>query len=76
VFLSSGPRLPVEVGSSATTWPTVTCYRGAYKACEHAAIVWFSSAAQAQLTTHVHGYSGDTTRQDGTTTLTMFSIAG
>jgi hypothetical protein len=33
-------------------------------------------AAHAQLTTPKHDYSGDTTRQDSTTTLTMFSIAG
>jgi hypothetical protein len=31
---------------------------------------------QTPLTTPGHGYSGDTTRQDGTTALTMFSIAG
>jgi hypothetical protein len=55
---------------------TVFCYWGAYKACGQAATVWFSSATQAQLTTPRHGYSDDTTRQDGTTTLTIFSITG
>jgi hypothetical protein len=30
----------------------------------------------AQLTTPGHDYNGDTTHQDGTTTLTMFSTAG
>jgi hypothetical protein len=45
-------------------------------ACGQAATVRFNSATQAQLITPGHGYSGDTTRQDGTTMLTMFSIAG
>jgi hypothetical protein len=52
------------------------CYRGACKACGHVAIVWFNSATQSQLTTSGHNYSGDTTRQYGTTALTMFSITG
>jgi hypothetical protein len=52
---------------------TVTCYRGACKACGHAATVRFNSAMQSELTTPVHGYSGDTTQHDGTTT---FSVAG
>jgi hypothetical protein len=30
----------------------------------------------AQLITPGHGYSGDMTRQDGTTVLTIFNIAG
>jgi hypothetical protein len=34
------------------------------------------SAASAQLTTPKHGYSGDMTRQDGTTALAMFNTAG
>jgi hypothetical protein len=55
---------------------TVTCYRDACKACGHATTVWFNSATQSQLTTPRHGYSDDTTRQDSTTALTMFSIAG
>jgi hypothetical protein len=55
---------------------TVACYRGVCKACGQAATVRFNSATQSQLTTPGHGYSGDTTRQDGTTALTMFSIAG
>jgi hypothetical protein len=31
---------------------------------------------QAQLTTPGYDYNGDTTQQDDTTALTMFSIAG
>jgi hypothetical protein len=42
----------------------------------HAAIVRLYSAASAQLITPGHGYSGDMTRQDGTTTLAMFSTVG
>jgi hypothetical protein len=38
-----------------------------------ATIVQFNSVTQAQLTTLGHGYSGDTTQQDGTTALAMFS---
>jgi hypothetical protein len=41
---------------------TVTCYRGACKACGHATTVQFNNAMQAQLTTPGHGYGGDTTR--------------
>jgi hypothetical protein len=33
------------------------------------------SATSAQLTTPIHGYRGDTTRQDGTTVRAMFSAA-
>jgi hypothetical protein len=33
------------------------------------------SAASVQLVTLVHGYSGDTTQQDGTMVQAMFSIA-
>jgi hypothetical protein len=40
---------------------TVTCYRGACRACGQAAIVRFNSAMQAQLTTPEYGYNGDTT---------------
>jgi hypothetical protein len=54
----------------------IACYRGACKTCGQTATVWFNSAAQTQLTTPGHGYRGDTTRQDGTTALTIFSIAG
>jgi hypothetical protein len=39
----------------------------------HTAKVQFNSATQAQLTTYGHDYSGDTTRQDGTTALGLFS---
>jgi hypothetical protein len=38
-----------------------------------AAIMRFYSATTAQLTTPGHDYSGDMTRQDGTTVLAMFS---
>jgi hypothetical protein len=55
---------------------TITCYRGACKACGHTVTVRFNSATHAQLTTPRHDYSGDTIRYDGTTALTMFSIAG
>jgi hypothetical protein len=41
-----------------------------------AARVRLYSAASAQLITIGHGYSGDMTQQDGTTTLPMFSTAG
>jgi hypothetical protein len=39
------------------------------------ATVRLYSAASAQLTTPEHGYSGDITRQDGTTGRDMFSAA-
>jgi hypothetical protein len=52
---------------------TLACYRGACKTCGHAATVRFNSATSAQLTTPVHDYSGDITRQDSTTVLAMFS---
>jgi hypothetical protein len=55
---------------------TVACYRGACKACGQAVTVRFNNATQNQLITPGHGYSADTTRQDGTIALTMFSIAG
>jgi hypothetical protein len=54
----------------------VACYRDTCMAYGHAATVWFNSATLVQLTTHRHDYSCDTTRQDGTTSLTIFSIAG
>jgi hypothetical protein len=38
-----------------------------------AATMWLYSTASAQLTTPVHGYSGDMTRQYGITGRTMFS---
>jgi hypothetical protein len=41
----------------------------------HAATVRLYSVTLAQLTTPGYGYSGDTTRQDGTIALIMFSIA-
>jgi hypothetical protein len=67
---------PSHVAGLTCVQSTAACYRGACKACGHAAIIRFNSATQAQLTTPVHDYSGDTIRQDGTTALTMFSIAG
>jgi hypothetical protein len=42
----------------------------------HAATVRLYSAASAQLITPGHDYSGDMTRQDGTTALAMFSTTG
>jgi hypothetical protein len=39
-----------------------------------ASTVRLYSAVSAQLTTPGHGYSGDTTRQDGTTGLVMFNV--
>jgi hypothetical protein len=70
------PSFPRHTAGLTCVQSTVTCYRGACKACGYAAIVRFNSATWAQLTTSRHGYSGDTTQQDGTTALTMFSIAG
>jgi hypothetical protein len=70
------PSCPRHAAELACVQSTVACYRGACKACGHAATVRFNSATQAQLTTPGYGYSGDTTRQDGTTALTMFNIAG
>jgi hypothetical protein len=67
---------PRHAAGLACVQSTITCYRGACKACGQTATVRFNSATQAQLTTPLHGYSGDMTQQDGTTTLTMFSIAG
>jgi hypothetical protein len=67
---------PRHAAGLACVQSAVACYQGTYKACVQAATVWFNSATQTQLTTPRHGYSGDTTRQDGTTALTMFSIAG
>jgi hypothetical protein len=112
--LSSRPRFPAEVGSSASTCPmapgsassrgelrcchvyhgpqramdyrnkeslacfqgTLVCYRGICKTCGQPAIVWLNSATPAQLTTPGHGYSGDTTQQDGTRALPMFNTVG
>jgi hypothetical protein len=70
------PTYPRHAAELACVQSTVTCYRGAWKVCEHAATVRFNSATQTQLTTPEHGYSGGTTHQDGTTVLTMFSTAG
>jgi hypothetical protein len=55
---------------------TLARYRGVCKTCGYVATVRFSSAMAAQLTIPGHDYSGDMTRQDGTTTLTIFSTAG
>jgi hypothetical protein len=70
---SSCPR---HAAGLACVQSTVAWYRGACKACGYTATVRFNSATHAQLTTPGHGYNSDTTRQDGTTALTMFSIAG
>jgi hypothetical protein len=71
--MSSCPRHTVGL---ACFQSTLVCYRGVCKTCGHAATVRFNSATSVQLTTSGRGYSGDTTRQDGTTTLAMFSTAG
>jgi hypothetical protein len=71
-----GPSCPKHAAGLACVQSTATCYRGACKVCGEAATVQFNRAMWAQLTTPGHGYSGDMTRQDGTTVLTMFSIAG
>jgi hypothetical protein len=68
-----GPSCPRHTAGLACVQSTVGCYRDACKACGHAATVWFNSATQAQLTTPGHGYSGNTTRQDGTTGHARFS---
>jgi hypothetical protein len=70
------PNCPRHAARLACVQSTVACYRRICKACEHAAIVRFNSAMRSQLTTPGHGYSGDTNQQDGSTTLTMFNIAG
>jgi hypothetical protein len=71
-----GPSCPRHAAGLACVQSTVACYRGACKACGQAVTVRFNSATQSQLTTPGYGYSGDTTRQDDITALTMFSIAG
>jgi hypothetical protein len=70
-----GPSCPRHTAGLACVQSMVTCYRGACKACGHAATVQFNSATQTQLTTPGHDYSGDTTQQDGTTGRTRFSAA-
>jgi hypothetical protein len=70
------PSCPRHAAGLTCVQSTIACYRGACKTCGHAATVRFNKATQAHLTTPEHGYSGDTIRQDGATTLTMFSIAG
>jgi hypothetical protein len=54
---------------------TLARYRGVYKMCGHTATVWFNSATLVQLIIPGHDYSGDTTQQDSTTALAMFSAA-
>jgi hypothetical protein len=71
-----GSNCPRHTAGLACVQSMVACYRGACKACGHAATVRFNSATQSQLITLGHGYSGDTTRQDGTTALTMSNTAG
>jgi hypothetical protein len=67
---------PRHIAGLACVQSTILCYRGVCKAYRYAAIIRFNSATQSQLTTPGHDYSGDTTRQNDTTALTMFSIAG
>jgi hypothetical protein len=69
------PSCPRYAAGLACVQSTAACYRCACKTCGHTATVRFNSATQTQLTTPGYGYSSDTTRQDDTTTLTMFSIA-
>jgi hypothetical protein len=71
-----GSSCPRHATGLACVQSTVMCYRGTCKACGHAATVRFNRATQAQLSTPGHGYSGNTTRQYGTTSLIMFSIVG
>jgi hypothetical protein len=70
-----GPSCPRHAAGLACVQSTVVFYRGACKACGQAATVWFNSATQAPLTTPGRGYSGDRTRQDGTTRRARFSAA-
>jgi hypothetical protein len=74
--IKKGLAAPGTQLGSHVSKSTVAYYRGACKACRHANTVRFNSTTHAQLTTPGHDYSGDTTRQDGTTALTMFNIAG
>jgi hypothetical protein len=76
--ISHGPQRVVHwyAAGLACVQSTVMCYRGACMTCGQAATVQFNSVTQSQLITLRHGYNCDTTRQDGTTTLTIFSIAG
>jgi hypothetical protein len=67
---------PRNIVGLACVQSTVACYQVACKTCGQTATFQFNSTAHAQLTTPGHGYMGDTTRQNGTTALTMFSIAG
>jgi hypothetical protein len=71
-----GLSCPRHVAGLACVQSTVVCYRGICKACGYVATVRFNSATQSQLITPGHGYSGDMTRHNDTTSLTMFSIAG
>jgi hypothetical protein len=52
-----GPNCPRHAAGFACVQSTVVCYRGARKACGHAAIVRFNCATQSQLTTPRHGYN-------------------
>jgi hypothetical protein len=70
------PSCPGHAAGLTCVQSTVVCYRGACKACRYVATVQFNNATLAQLTTPGHGYCSDTTRWDGTTALTIFSIAG
>jgi hypothetical protein len=70
------PSYPKHAAGLTCVQSSVACYRGAYKSCGQTATVQFNCATQAQLTTPGYGYSDDTTRQNDTTALTMFSIAG
>jgi hypothetical protein len=71
-----GSNCPRYAAGLACVQSTVMCYRGDCMACGQAATVRFNSVTQSQLITLRHGYSCDTTRQDGTIALTIFNIAG
>jgi hypothetical protein len=71
-----GANCPRHAAGLAYVQRTIACYRDACKTCGQTATIRFNSATQSQLATPGHGYSDDTTRQDGTTALTMFSISG
>jgi hypothetical protein len=65
--------LGMQLGSRVSK--TCSCITEAL-ADVQAATVYPYSVASAQLTTPEHGYSGDTTRQDGTTVRDMLSTTG
>jgi hypothetical protein len=67
------PVLDMQLGSRV--FKAHSCVTEAH-ADVHVATMSLYSAASTQLTTPVHGYNGDMTRQDGTTALVMFNTVG